>query len=87
MIITTPWTDEQVEALNNYQRAGRFHPFTCGNRDDGKHPHEPELQDHGVLRATSEGWVCPFCDYKQFWAHDFMALPLPQDPWMHFQRR
>ena len=24
------------------------------------------------LIATEEGWVCPVCDYKQNWAHDFM---------------
>src|SRR5713101_3675612 len=23
--------------------------------------------------ATKQGWVCPYCDYKQDWAHDFMA--------------
>lgn len=25
------------------------------------------------LIATSEGWICPVCDYKQNWAHDFSA--------------
>jgi hypothetical protein len=25
-----------------------------------------------MLMATSDGWVCPFCDYRQDWAHDFM---------------
>ena len=24
------------------------------------------------LLATSQGWVCPVCGYKQDWAHDFM---------------
>lgn len=25
------------------------------------------------LIATENGWVCPVCDYKQDWAHSFMA--------------
>lgn len=25
------------------------------------------------LIATEDGWICPACDYKQNWAHDFMA--------------
>lgn len=66
-MIEAPWTDEQVERLNAHQRDRRFHPYTCGNR--GGHPFEPEYGDHGVLRATREGWVCPYCDYTQKWAH------------------
>lgn len=57
-----PWTQAQVEALNAYQTAGEFHPFTCGN-------------DHGgdrVLVAVPSGWTCPGCDYTQDWAHGFM---------------
>lgn len=67
-----PWTKEIVEALNIYQRHGRFHPFTCGNRSDGSHPFESEYGDFGALRATVNGWVCPYCTYRQDWAHDFM---------------
>jgi hypothetical protein len=45
-----------------------LHPFTCPNR--GNHP---ELAgDKGVLVPTVRGWICPFCDYTQDWAHDFM---------------
>ena len=62
--ITTPFTEEQVEALNAYQEEGRFHPFTCGN--DSRHRN---------LVATPEGWRCPDCDYTQNWAHGFMAQP------------
>ena len=25
------------------------------------------------LIATEGGWICPVCDYKQNWAHNFMA--------------
>jgi hypothetical protein len=65
-VIKAPFTREQVNALNSWQQ--RFHPFTCGgNRKDEKH-----LDGQGILVATPDGWVCPYCDYKQDWAHDFM---------------
>ena len=41
--VETPWTDEQVEALNAYQKSGAFHPYTGKNG-------EP-------LIATKKGWV------------------------------
>jgi ssDNA-binding Zn-finger/Zn-ribbon topoisomerase 1 len=62
--IDAPWTDAQVEALNLFQMADYFHPFTC--------PHDHGDQQDRVLRATPAGWVCPHCDYTQTWAHDFM---------------
>jgi hypothetical protein len=55
-----PFTADQVESINSYQRAGIFHPFTCGN--DGE-----------TLEATPEGMRCPKCSYAQDWVHDFMA--------------
>ncbi len=27
--ITVPFTKQQVDKLNEYQLAGKFHPFTC----------------------------------------------------------
>lgn len=70
-MITIPWTDEQVAALNGYQRAGAMHPFTCGYRDDHY------AVDPGILVATRTGWECSYkhCDYMQFWAHGWMADP------------
>jgi len=54
-------TDEQIQDLNDWQKNPLFHPLTCGgNRTDEKH-----LDGEGVLVATKEGWVCPYCDYKQ----------------------
>lgn len=77
MTITAPFTPEQVESLNRFQRSGEFHPFTCGgNRSDEAHvayAKEHGDPDYGLLVATPDGWVCPVCDYKQGWAHDFMA--------------
>jgi hypothetical protein len=63
-----------VAALNRFQREGGMHPFTCG----GEHaPGSP------VLVARIDGWHCsdPYgegCDYRQDWAHRFMAAP---DAW------
>jgi hypothetical protein len=64
-----PWSLEQTQHLNDFQHASLYHPFTCRNRGDGEHEGE------GLLRATTDGWVCPSCDYTQDWAHPFMAVP------------
>jgi hypothetical protein len=59
----TPWTPEQVKALNERQDNGIYHPFTCGgNRTDEHH-----LDGEGRLVATENGWKCPYCDYTQDW--------------------
>lgn len=66
-----PFTHEQVSRLWEYQHNINFHPFTCANRGDGKH-----IQigtDLGMLIPTIHGWICPFCDYTQDWAHNFMS--------------
>ena len=70
-IIEAPFTDQQVKALNRYQREGLMHPFTCPS---DKHP------IHVTLIATREGWKCLLndCDYTQTWAHGFMA----DETWM-----
>lgn len=58
-----PFTQEEIDVLNEHQRNHEFHPYTCGgNRKDAKH-----LDGEGVLVATEDGWICPFCDYKQDW--------------------
>ncbi len=57
-----PLTKEQADLLNQYQKEGKFHPYTCGfNRTDEHH-----LDGEGVLVAVEgEGWKCPYCDYTQ----------------------
>lgn len=67
--ITPPWDDATVTALNNYQRAGRMHPFTC--RVNSRH----------VLTATPTGWICEHDGYRQDWAHTFMTEPALGRPW------
>lgn len=55
-----PWTPEQVDALNFYQKSGVFHPFTS--------------EKTGVdLIATAEGWVeQEGGPVVQDWAHWYM---------------
>jgi hypothetical protein len=74
--VQAPFTPDQVAALNDFQKSPHFHPFTCGsgNRTDVAH-----LDGEGILVATVEGWLCPFCDYRQSWAHEFMADPKTAD--------
>jgi hypothetical protein len=81
--IVAPWDDATVAALNRWQAAGFVHPFTCGGeRSDAVHRYYALAQgqgDRGILVATRDGWVCPACDYRQDWAHDFMVSK-PIDP-------
>lgn len=67
--IFAPFTDKQVEQLNRYQQSNFFHPFTCG----GDRTDESHLDGEGVLVAENSGWKCPYCPYRQDWAHSFMA--------------
>lgn len=72
-LIRAPWTPEQVEALNAFQRYGGAHPLTCG----GEHaPGSP------ALIAYTDGWRCPqpygeSCDYRQDWAYACMLEAAP----------
>jgi hypothetical protein len=66
-----PWTAEQVDALNRWQRAGWVHPFTCTGHEGGG--------DRDLV-ATRRGWICCHCDYTQDWAHAFMCDEPPGDP-------
>lgn len=63
-IIKSPWDSETVDRLNEWQQSGLVHPYTCGKRRTDEH----HLDGEGVLKATTDGWVCPFCDYTQDWA-------------------
>lgn len=66
-ITQAPWTPEQVASLTGFQQRGSMHPFTCG-RDECRRATGSE-----PLTATVGGWVCPHCDYRQDWAHAWMA--------------
>lgn len=68
--MTSVFTADEVVNLAKHQTAGQFHPFTCANRGDGNH--RVAFGDLGALVPTVRGWICPFCDYTQGWAHGFM---------------
>lgn len=70
--VYAPWSFEQVDALNTYQKSGIFHPFTCPDRGDDQHNNYAGY-DLGALVATRNGWECRDCDYTQDWAHAAMA--------------
>lgn len=61
------FTPEQVFWLNEGQHNKYRHPFTCGSGNRTEHPDR-----EGILVATIYGWICPYCDYHQDWAHDWM---------------
>jgi len=61
------FTPEEVLSLNEYQNSGVMHPFTCGGGHRTEHP-----DGEGLLVATTQGWICPYCEYRQDWAHDWM---------------
>jgi len=60
MISRIPWTKEEVEALDKWQKNPEVHPYTC---DCGK-----------VMTATPDGLRCD-CGYKQTWCHDYSNNP------------
>lgn len=55
--ITAPFSAKQVKNMNEYQQAGRGHPFTCNATCGRRKP----------LTATKDGWICPCGEYKQDW--------------------
>jgi hypothetical protein len=65
--ITAPFTEEQVEALNRWQKTGQLHPFTC--------PGDLVICNEAgrELIATTHGWECKCGAYRQTWAHGFMV--------------
>ena len=62
-MILAPWTEEQIESLNAFQNAqDAGHAYVC--RREPKHP---------PLVATTSGWQCIECEYRQPWAHAWTA--------------
>jgi hypothetical protein len=75
--ITPHFTPEQVDRLNRWQFRSSDHPYTCG----GLRKDEQHLDNEGVLMATANGWICPYCTYTQDSAPDFrLEEPGPNPP-------
>lgn len=71
--IVAPFTVHEAMNLNAYQAAGNGRRFVCPNSGDGNHG---ELfGSTGTMIATTGGWICPWCDHRQEWAHGYMADP------------
>ena len=69
-LVEAPWSEQQVDHLNEWQHAGYVHEFTCPNEHAGSH----------VLIALRNGWHCPGCAYTQTWAHEMMLAGPPSQP-------
>jgi len=63
------FTDDQIKSFNDFQHSGMFHPFTCGS---GRRTDKDHLDGEGLLVLTPDGLRCPYCEYTQQWAHEFM---------------
>jgi hypothetical protein len=74
-----PWTDEQVNKLNEWQACDWVHEFTCGNDADPNFVLSHEVLGK-TLVASNDGWHCLSCGYTQTWAHDFMLKGAPPKP-------
>lgn len=72
-MITAPFTEIQVEKLNQQQKDSRMHPYTCGGPEEVSKKYcerKQMLGKKGELIATVSGWICPCGKYKQHWSHD-----------------
>lgn len=54
-----PWTEKQIEQLNEYQNDEKVHPYTC------------EFHSELPLLVSEEGFYCSRCCYAQNWCFDF----------------
>lgn len=59
-----PFTDEEVKSINDFQKSGVFHEFTCVESHPGL---------DRTLVAFQHGLDCPHCAYTQVWVHSWMA--------------
>lgn len=79
--ISAPFTDDEVRKINEWQRQGKFHPFTCCSPDDieecsrkGKEVNGEYIEGStsGILVATNDGMICPCGKYTQDWVYSYM---------------
>lgn len=67
----SPWTQEEVNELNNLQKSGKFHPYTCDREAKECEVNQipRDFSKDGILIATKDGWICPCGKYRQNWHH------------------
>lgn len=68
--IYAPFTDEQVQKLNEFQKSRKMHPYTCM----GEFCDRSKTENEGILIATNQGWICPCGQYTQNDAPNFYAF-------------
>lgn len=75
----------EIQAINELQTGTpspyfweRVHPMTCPNRGDGDHG--DDCVDKGVLVATHDGMVCPYCGHTQQPIPGMSALKASERP-------
>lgn len=66
-----------MKALAAWQACSFVHPFTCGPCRDADE--DQPVAEHALV-PTPDGWVCTTCDYRQYWAHEFMFERIPAHP-------
>lgn len=64
-MITAPFTGEQVQSMNGFQVRSMMHPMTC-REDDCR-----VANGSGPMTATTLGWMCRHCEYRQAWTFNF----------------
>lgn len=65
--VIAPFTPDQVNSLNEYQKSGAFHPFT------GRNDLLPESKND-ILIAEEDGWHSLHDpEFTQNWAYTWMA--------------
>jgi len=81
--IKSPFTDEQVKNLNNYQVSGKFHEFTCQNQGDDIHikfefekKHKGENYDEYLKKEIARGINYPETPFNS------TALIATKDGWV-----
>lgn len=58
--VVAPFTDDEVHSLNEFQKCGFLHPFTCECGEE--------------MVADNAGWLCEKCnDHVQDWAVRMMT--------------
>jgi hypothetical protein len=71
--VWSPWTDEEVEFLRQWQARDDLPHFNSTDRN-------PDGSKHALI-PTTRGWVRDLGGpVVQTWAHDFMLKPLPPEP-------
>lgn len=66
-MLSAPWTDTQVRAIQAWQAAGTVHPLTCAT------------SEHGPLEVHADELWCRSCSYKQTWVPAVCAENFPSD--------